>query len=269
MATYAIGDIQGEFDVLMRLVERIRFAPETDRLWLVGDVVNRGPKSLEVLRWLHRHRAAVTMVLGNHDIYALARRFDATAKTSDETLGALMSAPDRDELCDWLLGRAVMHEGDGYALVHAGFLPAWDLAIAQAEARAVEAMLRADPAGFLGAYFGKRRHPWSTRLFAEDRAIAALAVMTRIRFVDTEGRAVPGSGPPESPPAPNLCPWFRAPGRGTAGAPIVFGHWASLGLWLERDIMALDSGAVWNGSLTALRLDDRAVFAVPNRKDCD
>ncbi len=266
MATYAIGDIQGCYEPFMRLLERIHFDPMTDRLWLVGDLVNRGPGSLEVLRFLVRHRDVVTAVLGNHDVYALARAHGVTKPTDDETLGELLAAPDRDELFAWLGQLPFMHEGDDHTMVHAGLLPAWDLATARAEARATEAALREDPAALLHAYFNQKRPAWSPTLSGVDRLVATIGVLTRIRFVDGEGRFVSGSGVPENPPAPGLVPWFRKRADDTA---MVFGHWASLGLWLEGKVLALDSGCVWNGSLTALRLADRAVFSVTNRREQD
>lgn len=268
MATYAIGDIQGCYEPFLQLLERVRFDPAKDRLWLVGDLVNRGPRSLDVLRFLVEHRHAVQAVLGNHDIYALARAFNVTSPTDDETLAAFVAAPDRDALVAWLLTCPVLFEANGHALVHAGFLPAWDFATARREARAVEAALATDPAGLLNSYFNRKRHPWSLSLSGVDRAVSALSVFTRIRFVDGDGRFVSGSGAAEKPPVAGVVPWFKAP-RGTTGTPIVFGHWASLGLWIEGDVMALDSGCVWNGSLTAVRIEDRAVFSVSNRKEED
>ncbi len=266
MATYAIGDIQGCFEPFQQLLTRIRFDPAKDHLWLVGDLVNRGPRSLDVLRFLVEHRHAVHAVLGNHDIYALARAFGVTSPTADETLAELMAAPDRDVLIAWLLTCPVLFEADGYAMVHAGLLPAWDLATARREALVVETALTEDPPALLGAYFNRKRHPWSYALAGLDRAVAALAVFTRIRFVDEDGRPVSGSGPAEAPPVAGAIPWFKAQ-RGSRGTLLIFGHWASLGLWIEDDVMALDSGCVWNGSLTAVRIEDRAVFSISNRRE--
>ncbi len=266
MATYAIGDLQGCYEPFMRLLERIHFDPDNDRLWLVGDLVNRGPHSLETLRFLVRHSAAVTAVLGNHDVYALARAHDVTKPTDDETLAELLAAPDRDELFAWLGQLPFLHEGIGHTLVHAGLLPQWDLETARTEARAAEAALRQSPALLLHAYFNQKRQPWSPTLRGVERLVATIGVFTRIRFVDGDGRFVAGSGAPEAPPTPGLVPWFR---KRRDDATFVFGHWASLGLWLEGKVLALDSGCVWNGSLTALRLEDRSVFSVTNRKEAD
>ena len=270
MATYAIGDVQGCFEPFMQLLERVRFDPARDRLWLVGDLVNRGPRSLDVLRWLAAHDRCVTAVLGNHDVYALARAFDAVPPTAHDTLADLLAAPDRDALIAWLAARPVLHQSDGHVLVHAGLLPAWDLPAAHAEARAIEAALVSDPRAFLAEYFQRPRRPWSWSPLSDiDRAVAALSVMIRVRFVDAAGAPVPGATSPESPPHAGAVPWFRAPDRRSRGTPIVLGHWAALGLWIEGDVIALDSGCVWGGSLTAVRLEDRAVFAVPARRDAD
>jgi bis(5'-nucleosyl)-tetraphosphatase (symmetrical) len=262
MATYAIGDIQGCFEPLMQLLARIGFEPGRDTLWCVGDLVNRGPQSLETLRFLAKQGAQA--VLGNHDTYALARAFGVTPPTRDDTLSALWTAPDRDPLVDWLLARPVMREDRGYAMVHAGLLPAWDLNQARAEARRVEDHLRRDPQGFLTRCFAKPRPPWSPDLDEDTRAAAAAQVFTRIRFVDGKGQPIPGSTAPENPPTPDARPWFRA---GHWEVPIIFGHWAALGLWIEDDILALDSGCVWSNCLTAVRLEDRAIFAVQARRD--
>ena len=270
VATYVIGDVQGCVEPLRRLMQRIGFDRSQDHLALSGDLVNRGPSSLEVLRLLVELDDAVDAVLGNHDIYALARAFRVTGATRDDTLGALWPAPDRERLIGWLVRRPLLTELEGgVTMVHAGLLPRWSIDEARAEAELVRAELASDPAGLLSAYFNRRRPDWDPGLAPRERAVATLAVMTRIRFVDAAGRPCAGSGPPEDPPEPGLVPWFKAAGRKSVGTPIAFGHWASLGLWLEREVMALDSGCVWQGALTALRLEDRAVFSVPTRKDAD
>ncbi len=262
MATYAIGDVQGCYEPLTRLLARVRFDPGRDRLWFVGDLVNRGPASLETLRFMARHD--VTAVLGNHDTYALARAFEVVPPTPDDTLSAVWSAPDRDALVDWLLARPVLHEEGGFAMVHAGLLPAWDLEAARAEARLVERHLRADPRAFLARAFRKPRPAWSPELQGVERAVAALGVFTRLRFVDAGGQAVPGASPPEQPPTPEARPWFEA---GRWEAPVVFGHWAALGLWVDERVLALDSGCVWGNSLTAVCLENLAIYSVTARSE--
>ncbi len=262
MATYAIGDVQGCFEPLMQLLARIRFDPDRDELWFVGDLVNRGPDSLETLRFMMRHD--VRAVLGNHDTYALARHFGVTPPTRDDTLGPLLSAPDREALMGWLLSRPVLIEDRGFVMVHAGLLPAWDLGTARAEARHLESELRSDPKALLARILQKPRPPWSAELQGRERAAAAASVFTRIRFVDAAGLPIAGSTAPENPPIPEARPWFRA---GRWERPIVFGHWAALGLWIEDQVLALDSGCVWSNCLTAVRLEDRAIFAVQARRD--
>ena len=264
MATYAIGDIQGCFAPLERLLRRIAFDPERDRLWLVGDLVNRGPDSLAVLRWAMAHDRAVVSVLGNHDLHLLARYAAVIGPSSDETIGPLLSAPDADALVGWLGRRPLLHREAGYVMVHAGLLPSWTVDEAEGLARDIEAELRGPgrPA-FLHALYHQRPRRFAWELDPRTRRLVATAVLTRVRTVDAEGQATARfKGPPEEAP-PGQTPWFQVPGRASAGTPILFGHWAALGLWVEGDVMALDSGCVWGGSLTALRLEDRAVFAVP------
>lgn len=258
MATWAIGDVQGCFEPLTRLMERVRYRRGTDRLCFVGDLVNRGPDSLEVLRLAMAEDAIA--VLGNHDLYALARAFDLVPPTADDTLSALWTAPDRDALIGWLLARPVLAEVSGALVVHAGLLPRWSAAEALEEARAVERYLAADPKSFIARYFQRPKIPWSAELSGAERAAAALGVFVRIRFVDGEGRPVPGASPPERPPVEGARPWFL---MGEArDKRVVFGHWAALGLWVDERVAGLDTGCVWGGSLTAMNLDNRDIFAV-------
>ena len=260
MATYAIGDIQGCARSLEQLLARIAFDPARDRLWLVGDLVNRGPDSLGVLRLLVRLGDAVTAVLGNHDLHALARAAGVAERRDDDTLEPLFAAPDRDALLAWLATRPIAHTDGHHLMVHAGVLPAWDVATALDEAAHAQRMLMKP--GFLARFTGRPRAAWQPGLDLVTRAVAALGVFTRVRFVDPAGTPVSGSAPPEARPSPGI-PWFAHPARKTAGTPIVFGHWAALGLWVAGDVVGLDSGCVWGGALTAYRLDDRAVFSVP------
>jgi bis(5'-nucleosyl)-tetraphosphatase (symmetrical) len=258
MATWAIGDVQGCHEPLTRLMERVRYRRGADRLCFVGDLVNRGPDSLGVLRVAMAEDSLA--VLGNHDLYALARAFDLVPPTSDDTLSALWTAPDRDALIGWLLARPVLLEVSGALVVHAGLLPRWSATEATAEARLVERYLAADPKSFLARYFQRPKTPWSPELSGAERAVAALGVFVRIRFVDSLGQPVPGASAPERPPVPGARPWFLS------GAPrdrrVVFGHWAALGLWVDERVAGLDSGCVWGGSLTAMNLENRDIFAV-------
>lgn len=269
MATYAIGDLQGCFRPFVQLLERIRFDAARDRLWLVGDLVNRGPDSLETLRWLRDHDASVTAVLGNHDLYLLGRIAGCAPPAAvPDMLAAVMHAHDRESLIDWLRARPVVVSDERHVMVHAGFHPRWDLArdiVPQAEAIAAE--LRGPHwRDMMAAYFKRPRPPWTATLSGRERLAAALGVMTRIRFVGHDLEPIEGSGAPENA-RPGVVPWFRAPGRTPIDKIVVHGHWASLGLWIEAGHYALDSGCVWGGLMTALRLEDKALFALNCRDD--
>ncbi|PIE16342.1 MAG: symmetrical bis(5'-nucleosyl)-tetraphosphatase [Proteobacteria bacterium] len=264
MATYAIGDVQGCFAPLMRLLERIRFKPGRDRLWLVGDVVNRGPASAQVLRWLCDHDRDVTVVLGNHDLHLLARAEGVGVARTDDTFGDVLHARDRDTLVGWLRERPLLHREGDTLMVHAGLLPAWRVDEAEALAREAERRLRGSKrAAFLDALYHGRKRPWGEASGKRQRALAATAIMTRVRVVDGAGRMVRRfKGPPERAPE-GTSPWFAAPHRRKRPVTLVFGHWAAMGLWIADGVIATDSGCVWGGALTAVRLEDRAVFSVP------
>jgi len=264
MATWAIGDVQGCHTTLRRLLARIAFDPRADRLWLVGDLVNRGPGSLAVLRWARALGERLTVVLGNHDLHLLARGLGAVPAKPTDTLDELLAAPDRDELLAWLRERPLVHREGSLVLVHAGLLPEWTVEDAEAQARDVERTLRGPEA--LELLARPRRHAprrWLAGLDDLPRRQLALLTLTRIRTLTLHGEPeLDFSGPPDGAPAGRV-PWFWMPGRRSAEATIVFGHWAALGLLLESRLLALDSACVWGGSLTALRLDDRTVVQEP------
>ncbi|MFT7581147.1 MAG: bis(5'-nucleosyl)-tetraphosphatase (symmetrical) [Myxococcota bacterium] len=264
MATYAIGDVQGCYGTFERLLGRIGFRPSRDRLWVAGDMVNRGPGSLEMLRWLAANSDSVTAVIGNHDLQLLAVADGATEPRRDDTLGAVLDAPDRRMLLHWLRSLPLVYRERPFIMVHAGFLPQWRAKDAERLARQCEAKLRgSERVAFLRSYFKRRVTTWGTDLTPDEQALVAIAVMTRIRGLDAAGQMVVGfGGPPELLPAGQL-PWYDAPERRTAKHTVIFGHWAAHGLTVNDDIWALDSGAVWGRSLTAVRLEDRAVFSVP------
>jgi bis(5'-nucleosyl)-tetraphosphatase (symmetrical) len=259
MAVYAIGDIQGCYDALRRLLDAIDYAPARDRLWLTGDLVNRGPQSLDVLRFV-AGLDDVVCVLGNHDLHllALAAGSEAARKRSRDTLDAVLAAPDREPLLAWLRARPLAHydEALGWLLVHAGVAPQWDLAQTLACAREVEATVRGDAAtDFLAHMYGDEPARWSDTLRGIPRQRFITNCLTRMRYCDAGGRLdLDSKGPPGSQPA-GLLPWFRAPQRRTARVPIVFGHWAALGFLDEPTLLALDTGCVWGQGLTAVRLD--------------
>ncbi len=257
MATYAIGDIQGCYDELRRLLERIRFDPARDRLWLVGDLVNRGPRSVDVLRFVKGLGERAISVLGNHDLHLLAVASGLTPNTPEESLEDVLAARDRDEILHWLRHRPLMHRDRhlGYSLLHAGLPPQWDIPSALERAAEVEAVLRGpDYPSFLAAMYGNRPRRWSDDLVGLDRLRFITNCFTRLRYCDRLGNlSLKDKGAPGSQQPPFM-PWFEVPGRASAAERIIFGHWSTLGYLHVGNVWALDSGCLWGGSLTALRL---------------
>ena len=261
MAHYAIGDLQGCHAEFVALLERLRFDAGRDRLWLTGDLVNRGPASLAVLRTVKSLGRAVTVVLGNHDLHLLALAFaPKTVKRRDRELEAVLEAPDAAELLDWLAARPMLHRDAalGWTLIHAGVPPQWTLREAESCAREVERALRKDPAAMLEDMYGDGPDRWSPELKGAGRLRFIVNCLTRLRFVDRKGRLLLAyKGSIADAPAGSL-PWFRHPERATRDDPLVFGHWSALGYLAEPGLRALDTGCVWGGSLTAVRLDREA-----------
>jgi bis(5'-nucleosyl)-tetraphosphatase (symmetrical) len=262
MATYAIGDVQGCFDELRQLLARLSFT-ERDRLWFVGDLVNRGPQSLEVLRFARALGSRAVVVLGNHDLHLVTQHEGFERPRADDTFQDVLAAPDRRELVDWLRARPLMHAADGYALVHAGLLPQWSIARALELAREVEGALAApDYRDFLANMYGSEPGRWSDALGGWDRLRVIVNAMTRMRFCTREGRMdfrTKGTQPPRG-----YQPWFAL--RPGDEPPVICGHWSALGMKLTPQLAALDSGCVWGGSLTAMRLEDRSIQQVPCRR---
>ena len=261
MSTYAIGDIQGCYRTLQRLLKRIRFDADTDRLWLTGDLVNRGPRSLEVLRWVREQGDRVVTVLGNHDLHLVARAFGTRAPKSRDTMDEVLEASDREELILWLRQRPLLHREGALVLVHAGLLPSWTLGRAGQLAREVETALSGPQAEhLLQALLASRPPAWREDLDTEDRWRVAVQSFTRLRTCRDDNRVCEGfSGPPKR--APEGChPWFELRDDHAAGVTVVCGHWATLGLRMQPGVVALDTGCVWGGTLTAVRLEDRQVF---------
>jgi bis(5'-nucleosyl)-tetraphosphatase (symmetrical) len=264
MATFAIGDVHGCFDTLRRLLRRIRFDPREDRLWMVGDLVNRGPRSLDVLRWAVENDGRITAVLGNHDLHLLARASGLVQPKRRDTLAQVLDAPDRDDLLGWLRTRPFLHREGDAVLVHAGLFPGWTPRQAETLAREVEKALRGDEAeDLLRAFDQKAPDQWRDDLAGFDRVRIALAGFARLRTLGPDGRMCPDfSGPPKE--APKGCiPWYAFPDRKSASVNVIFGHWAALGLRVKNGVAALDTGCVWGRELTALRLDDGKVFQEP------
>ena len=261
MATYAIGDVQGCYDPLRRLLDSFRFDPDQDTLWFVGDLVNRGPQSLETLRFVRSLGNRAVSVLGNHDLALLVIAAGYSKPHRGDTVDAILAAPDRDELLDWLRHQNMLHAGNGYAMVHAGLLPQWSIEHALALAREVEAVLRGpDYAALLRHLYGNKPDRWNESLTGYDRLRVIVNAMTRLRLCDADGRMeFSHKTGLEGAPA-GFLPWFEVPGRASADTPVVFGHWAALGLVLQSNVTAIDTGCVWGRALTALRLDDRRLF---------
>jgi bis(5'-nucleosyl)-tetraphosphatase (symmetrical) len=255
---YAIGDLQGCHAEFMALLGRIRFDATRDRLWLTGDLVNRGPESLAALREVKSLGAAATVVLGNHDLHLLAMAYaPKTVKKREPELEAVLDAPDAAELLEWLKARPLLHRerGISWTLIHAGLPPQWTLAVAERCAREVERALREDPARLLESMYGDEPDRWSETLAGEARLRFSINCLTRLRVVDRKGRLLLShKGTVDDAPAGGL-PWFRHPERATRSDAFVFGHWSALGYLSEPGIRCLDSGCVWGGALTALRLD--------------
>jgi len=264
MATYAIGDIQGCYATFQRLLERIAFDRSRDRLWLVGDLVNRGPRSLETLQWARDHDDCLTVVLGNHDLHLLAAALGVRKLKRLDTLEDILAAKRGGELIDWLRHQPLIHVDGNDVLVHAGLLPEWSVDDACAHARTLESALRnGDGKAVLRALQTPPPGRWRAALKGSERLAFIAAVLTRIRVCRPKGKLHASfTGPLESVPE-GYAPWFRAPDRRSSGYRIVFGHWSALGLYLDDGVRALDTGCVWGRTLTALRLDDEQVFSVP------
>jgi bis(5'-nucleosyl)-tetraphosphatase (symmetrical) len=258
MSTYAIGDVQGCFDELQRLLNEVAFDPKKDRLWFVGDLVNRGPRSLQVLRFVKALADRAAVVLGNHDLHLVAQYEGFERPRKDDTFGDVLKAPDARELVDWLRTRPMMHAEGAYAMVHAGLLPQWSIEKALCLGKEVEQALAApNYRDFLAHMYGSKPDQWSDSLAGWDRLRVIVNAMTRMRFCTPDGRMdfkTKGKAPP-----PGYVPWFELRKDSEA---LVCGHWSALGLKLGEKLAALDSGCVWGGKLTALRLEDRAVYQV-------
>jgi len=258
MPVYAFGDIQGCHDELQALLELLRFDPAADRLWFVGDLVNRGPKSLEVLRFVKGLGDAAVTVLGNHDLHLLALAAGNDKHKDEASLDPVLHAPDRDELLHWLRHRPLLHTDPAldFTMIHAGLSPDWDLATASACARELEAALQGDEhlAYFLDMYGNKPDH-WDPALSGQERLRFITNCFTRLRYLNSDGSlALKEKGPPGSQQGGRL-PWFEHPARLTRNTRILFGHWSTLGYVNSHNVWALDTGCLWGGTLTALRID--------------
>ena len=260
MSIYVIGDVQGCMTALRRLLDRIAFDPTIDRLWFVGDLVNRGPHSVEVLRFVKQLGPAALTVLGNHDLHLLAVWTGITTLHQHDTLRSVLDAPDADELLNWLRGCPLAHWEDDYLMIHAGVLPAWTLQDILRYAREVEEALQDDNfKKWMPAIYFRKTAATATQ---EIRLGTTTNILTRLRVCTTDGEPnFSFKGPPQQAPK-GYFPWFRVPHRATQHTKILFGHWSALGLVTESHIWALDGGCVWGKNLIALRLSDHKIFRV-------
>ncbi|WP_239190333.1 symmetrical bis(5'-nucleosyl)-tetraphosphatase [Candidatus Nitrotoga sp. HW29] len=264
MATYAIGDIQGCYTELLRLLEQICFDPAIDRLWLVGDLVNRGPDSANVLRLIKSLGDAAITVLGNHDLHLLAVAEGAAKLHRYDTLHDILDAPDRNELLAWLRVQRLLYVEGDFVLVHAGLLPGWTVTQAQQLVHEVEAVLAGKHYhDFLVQMYGNHPDHWKDDLSGYKRLRVITNACTRIRVCTVRGEMEFKFKDEVHNIPEGYMPWFDVPGRASANATIVFGHWSALGLKVTPQIIALDTGCLWGGVLSAIRLEDRKLFQVP------
>ena len=258
MSIYAIGDVQGCYDELLRLLDTIAFNENTDQLWFAGDLVNRGPKSLETLRFIKSLGRSANTVLGNHDMHLLAASCLPKVADKKSTLSSVLDAPDRDELIHWLRHRPLFHYNDDFCLLHAGLPPQWDFKKTQKMALIAEETLKsADYQVFLKQMYGNKPNIWSASLKGVSRLRFIINCFTRMRYCDINGRLdFANSGPLGSQPK-NLLPWFEVPKRKNADMRVIFGHWSTLGYYEGSNCYAIDTGCLWGGQLTALKLGEK------------
>lgn len=263
MSTYVIGDVQGCMGAFLELLDAVAFDPRRDRLWITGDLVNRGEDSIGLLRWCMAHDAQVTAVLGNHDLHLLAVAGGHVPPHRKDTLGEILDAPDRIEVLDWLRRRPMLHRQDGWLMVHAGLWPDWSADQAQALAGELESVLRGPTCQtFLAGMYGNEPRTWKKQHTGQDRLRFIANVMTRVRYVEADGGLdFQNKGAPADA-SKQLTPWFDAPKRRNRDVRILFGHWSTLGLLLRDDVVSLDTGCLWGGQLSAFRLEDARLFQV-------
>ena len=253
---YLIGDLQGCCDAFERLLAEIGFSPSRDSLTVLGDLVNRGPQSLAVLRKVRDLGNAAEALLGNHDLHLLAVAHGVRPEHASDTLREILQAPDREAWLDWLRRRPLALMREGWLCVHAGVAPAWSAALTLSLAAEVETMLRGPDLGeFLPRMYGNKPAAWSDSLQGAERWRHVVNVLTRIRFVHADGALDFAAKEGAAAAPPGLLPWFEFPQRASSGTPIAFGHWSTLGLVNRPQLLGIDTGCVWGGALTAVRVD--------------
>ena len=261
MTRYAVGDVQGCFDPLQRLLKRVKFDPARDQLWSVGDIVNRGPQSLQCLRFFAELGSSARVVLGNHDLHLLAVANGIRPVKRGDTIQEILDASDRDELLDWLRRQPLLHSDGEFTMIHAGLAPQWSVAQARVLAAEIATVLRGERwLDFLAGMYGDAPDNWSDDLRGVARWRVITNYFTRLRFCKPNGTLdLKSKEGPETAP-PGFMPWFDIPQRKSAGATLIVGHWAALmGKTQRDDVIALDTGCVWGGQLTLLNLETRAL----------
>lgn len=264
MARIAVGDVQGCLPELRQLLKQADFRSDRDEVWFVGDLVNRGPDSLGTLRFVRSLGDNARVVLGNHDLHLLAVAFGGSRKLrDDDTLDEILNATDRESLMEWLVSRPLAVREGSDLMVHAGIVPQWTVDDVMTLAAEVEQALRADPAKLFESMYGNRPDRWSPALAGADRLRFVINVLTRLRYCRADGRIdLKMKGAPGSQES-GWMPWFAAPDRRTSNARVITGHWSTLGLVDRSDLLALDTGCVWGGALTAVALDSNARWSLP------
>jgi len=263
---YLLGDLQGCGDPLARMLEVVAFSPSRDHLYVLGDLVNRGPDSLGVLQRLSALGESATCLLGNHDLHLLAVAQGVRKPHKSDTVAQILDAPDREHWLNWLRHQKMAVQAHGWLMVHAGVLPQWDAAQTLALAAEVEAMLQGpELATFLPLMYGNEPSQWRDELQGAERLRCVINSLTRLRFCSADGSMEFATKEGSGGAPQGYMPWFEVPGRRTEGVPVAFGHWSTLGLINRDDLLSLDTGCVWGGQLTAVRLTDagRDVIQIP------
>lgn len=257
MAIYAIGDIQGCFESLQRLLDKINFDQATDQIWFCGDLVNRGPDSLKTVRFIKSLGKSSVSVLGNHDLHLLAVSMNSRKIKSKDSFYDILNAEDRNELLKWIRHRPLMYRNNKFCLLHAGLPPQWDIDLAEQCAREAENTIRGEQFfEFLTVMYSDYPDQWSDKLTGWERTRFIINCFTRMRYCNKQGKLdLKHKGRPGSQPG-NLLPWFEIPIRKSRSTTIIFGHWSTLGFYAENNCFCIDTGCLWGGQLTALRLDN-------------
>lgn len=265
MSRWAIGDVQGCYEELRELLEKAGFSADRDRLWFVGDLVNRGPRSLEVLRFVHALGENAVTVLGNHDLHLLAVAAGSRRERRSDTIAQVLESKERERLLEWLTGCPLAYRESDDLMVHAGVVPQWSGRAVLTLAGEVQSALRREPKRLFEHMYGDEPRQWSESLAGMERLRFIINVLTRMRLCTREGRVnltLKGKPPDD---IGTWLPWFDVDRPLTRGLRIVCGHWSAIGLQLRDDLAALDTGCVWGGALTGLNLDTGVTVAVPSR----